>query len=271
MEASAQTAAASPTRAGPGAATLYVIPGSHACKTGMLLLEHKGIPYRTVELITGLHPQLVRLHGFRGTREPLRTVDGKPTRMSAMMDRFGTVPAVAIGGERVQRNREIARYLDELVPDPPLFPPDPELRQRVEEAERFGDEHLQMAARRIVMVAGARNPDELAGRGAGGRLGALLSSSDAYRRVMSTVAARAVFKAGGDAEGRVMAELPPMLDRVDGWVADGTLNGDELNVADLVIAPSLALLDYRLDLREELRARPSFALLERVLPEPAAG
>jgi hypothetical protein len=33
-----------------------------------------------------------------------------------------------------------------------------------------------------------------------------------------------------------------------------------------MIAPSLALLDYRLDLRRELRARPSFALVERLLP-----
>ena len=83
------------------------------------------------------------------------------------------------------------------------------------------------------------------------------------------MAARTVFKAGGDAEPRLLAELPAMLDRVDGWVADGTLNGEQLNVADLVIAPSLALLDYRLDLRDELRERPSFALVERVLPEPA--
>ncbi len=269
MQASAQSAVAGSTRAPVGEATLYVIPGSHACRTGMLLLEHKGIPYRTVELLTGLHPQLVRLHGFRGTPEPLRMVDGKPTRMSAMMDRFGTVPAVAIGSERIQRNTEIARYLEELVPEPPLFPADPVLRRHVEEAERFGDETLQMAARRIGMVAGSRSPDELAGRGAGGRMGALLSDSATYRRVIATVAARTVFKAGGEAEPRLLAELPAMLDRVDGWVADGTLNGEQLYVADLVIAPSLALLDYRLDLRDELRERPSFALVERVLPEPA--
>jgi hypothetical protein len=61
-----------------------------------------------------------------------------------------------------------------------------------------------------------------------------------------------------------------MLDRIDGWVAEGVLNAERLNAADLVIAPSLALLDYRLDLREQLRPRPCFALVERLLPEPAA-
>ena len=37
-------------------AKLYVILGSHACRTGMLLLEHKGIAYERVELPTGMHP-----------------------------------------------------------------------------------------------------------------------------------------------------------------------------------------------------------------------
>ena len=50
---------ASPTK-------LYVILGSHACRTGMLMLEHKGIEYERVELPTGLHPFLLPLRGFRG-------------------------------------------------------------------------------------------------------------------------------------------------------------------------------------------------------------
>ena len=267
MAATGDTAAAAPGRIGD--ATLYVIPGSHACKTGMLLLEHKGIPYRTVELFTGMHPQLVRLHGFRGTPEPLRMVDGKPTRMSALMDRFGTVPALRIGGERVQRNMEIARHLESLQPEPPLFPEDPVLRAKVQAAERWGDEELQMAARRLVLIAGARNPADLHARGGEGRLGALLSGSALHRRAIANVAARTVFAAGGEKEREQIAALPAMLDRIDAFVAEGALNGERLYMADYVIAPSLALLDYRLDLRGELRARPAFALVERVLPEPA--
>ena len=48
----------------------------------------------------------------------------------------------------------------------------------------------------------------------------------------------------------------------------GVLNGTSLNAADFMIAPSLALIAYRLDLRAEIEARPAGALLERVLPEP---
>jgi glutathione S-transferase len=256
------------TRAAHGTAKLYVIPGSHACKTGMLLLDHKSIPYTVVELPTGLHPQLVRLHGFSGSRGAMRLVDGRPTRMSALMDRFGTVPAMRIGDERVQRNMDIARYLEQLQPEPPLFPEDPVLRSNVEEAERWGDDELQMASRRIVLAAGARDPGELHARGSEGRLGGLLAGNTLHRRVMAQVAT-GVFDVRGDKDAELVAALPPMLDRIDAWVEEGVLGGEQLYVADLVIAPSLALLDYRLDLRDELRSRPSFALVERVLPEPA--
>lgn len=256
--------------AGVGApATLYVIPGSHACRTGMLLLEHKGIPYRTVELMTGPHPQLVRMRGFAGSRKPLRMIDGRPTRMSAAMDRMGTVPALRIGEERVQRNMEIARFLERRQPEPPLFPEDPDRRAAVEEAERWGDEPLQMAARRIVLAAGARSLDELARRGGSGRLGALLANNEPQRMIAARIATRVAFRVGGGKDRELIAALPPMLDRVDGWIEAGVLNGERLNVADLTIAPSLALLDYRLDLREQLRGRPCYALMERVLPWPS--
>ena len=58
-----------------------------------------------------------------------------------------------------------------------------------------------------------------------------------------------------------------MLDRVDELIADGVLNGEHLNCADFQIATSLALVDYRLDVREQLRPRPAARLMERVLPE----
>jgi glutathione S-transferase len=269
LEAMGTTSEQAAARAGgdtAGRATLYVIPGSHACRTGMLLLEHKSIPYRVVELPTGLHPQLVRLRGFPGSREPKRMVDGRPTRMSALMDRMGTVPALAIGGARVQRNSEIARHLEAIRPEPPLFPADPAHRAAVEQAEAFGDEPLQMIARRLVLSA---PPELVADRGGSGRLGALLARNALQRRLMATVAGRTTFKTGGDTGARLRRELPAMLDRVDAWVAGGVLNSEDLFVADYAIAPSLALLDYRLDLREELRARPGFALVERLLPEPA--
>ena len=95
-------------------ATLYVIPGSHACRTAMLMLDHKAIAYRRVELITGMHPFAVRMLGFAGHREPIRTVDGRTHMALAMIDRAGTVPALRHGAERIQANIEIAQAHAEL-------------------------------------------------------------------------------------------------------------------------------------------------------------
>jgi hypothetical protein len=40
--------------------TLYVIPGSHACRAAMLMLERKQVPYRRVDIVTLVHPLVVR-------------------------------------------------------------------------------------------------------------------------------------------------------------------------------------------------------------------
>jgi len=269
MAAAGESAAGRAEGAALGEGTLYVIPGSHACAAAKLMLERKGIGYRTVELPTGLHPQLVRLRGFAGSSEPMRMVDGRPTRMTAMLDRFGTVPALSLGSEKVQRNPQIARFLDRIAPAPALFPVDPEQRAAVEDAESWGDEPLQMFARRLVIAASARDLGEMSERGAAGRLGALLAGNAPQRMLAAKIAARTTFRANADAERRLLAELPAMLDRADGYLAAGVIGGEEPNVADLMIAPSLALLDYRLDIRDQVRARPAFDVVERLLPEPA--
>lgn len=248
-----------------GEATLYVIHGSHACAAAKLMLQHKRIGYRTVALPTGLHPQLIRMRGFPGSREPMRMVDGSPTRMSALLDRFGTVPALRLGSDRVQRNHEIARYLDRLMPELPLFPTDPAERASVEDAEAWGDEPLQMLARRIVLACPL---DGLSARGGHGRLGALLATNDLQRNIGAKLASRTTFRVNADTERRQLAQLPAALDHADELCAKGVIGGEQPNVADMMIAPSLALLDYRLDLRDQLRARPAFALVERLLPEP---
>ena len=60
-----------------------------------------------------------------------------------------------------------------------------------------------------------------------------------------------------------------MLDRVDAWIGDGVLGGAQLNVADLMVAPSLALILYRPDVMPMFEGRPALELVDRLLPEPA--
>jgi glutathione S-transferase len=42
------------------------------------------------------------------------------------------VPALKLNGTKIQGSREIARELDHIQPDPPLYPADPEKRGKVE-------------------------------------------------------------------------------------------------------------------------------------------
>ena len=76
------------------------------------------------------------------------------------------------------------------------------------------------------------------------------------------------FRANQTDELQLLDELPEMLDKVDAWIAAGVLDGETLNAADFVIAPSLALLSYRRDVRPQIEPRPAAALVDRLLPEP---
>jgi glutathione S-transferase len=251
-------------------AKLYVILGSHACRTAMLMMEHKGIPYERKELPTGLHPFLLRLRGFSGNPAPFRRFGDRVHRMLGMADRFGTVPALRFNGQRVKTNRGIARFIEQLKPEPPLFPADPEARRAVEEAERWGDELFQMAARRLALTQARRGREGLVGRGEDGRLGTLLFRQWPLRLIGTRLIALFIFGANSRAEEELRAALPAQLDRIDAWIEAGVLNGEQLNAADFMIAPSLALLTYLTEIRTEIERRPSLALIDRLLPDPAA-
>jgi glutathione S-transferase len=225
-------------------ATLYAIPGSHAVRTGELMLEHKGIEVRRVNLPPGPHRVIVRVLGFKGDR----------------------VPAVKFAdGRRAQGTRELPRVLDELVPEPRLVPDDP----RALEAERWADDVLQQWARRMVASAGARDPDALAGRGAGGRLGPLLTRHDRTRRIVGRLVLVA-FRATKEQLRDDRARSGEIFDRVDAWIEEGVLNGEQLRSPDFAVASSLALVEYIVALQPELRRRPAMALIERVFSRSAA-
>ncbi len=248
--------------------TLYVIPGSHACRSGMLMLQHKQLPYRRVDIVTLMHPLAVRLCGFDAGGQT-RTAGGRRTFGLRLGDRLGTVPALAANGDRISTNHGIARFLDERHPQPPLFPADPEQRAAVEEAERWANETLQMAARRIVGAAIVRDPAAFSRSTGDGRLGYLLYKRALTRRLIGPRILRGVFAAGPSAERDPVADLPAMLDRIDAWIGDGVLGAEQPNAADLMVAPSLALILYRPDAEPMFDGRPALELVDRLLPAPA--
>jgi glutathione S-transferase len=225
---------------------LYVIRGSHACRTAALMFAHKGVDYDAVRLPTATQPIVLAALGFPGaTRRRL------------------TVPALRDGGTRLVGNRAIARHLDARQPDPPLLPADPQARAAVEEAERWADEEFQMASRRLVLALALHGREAMAAA-RDGPLGPLLYGNETARRLGGRVIAR-FFRVNPRSEARLLARLPAQLDRIDAWIADGTLNGERLNVADFMVVPCLALLTYRPDLRAEIERRPAWRLVSRVL------
>jgi glutathione S-transferase len=207
----------------------------------MLMLEHKGLSWKTSELPAGAQVLAMRPLGFPGR----------------------TVLALKLNGVRVQTNRRIARFLDELQPDPPLLPCD--RREEIEAAERLADEVIQPVARRLVLAAGRRDLSSIDGEGETERLGPLLAYTRRRRARVMRIAAR-YFGITDETEALDLDALPCLLDEVDAWIAVGVLNGRELSAADFQIAPSICLLASRLDLREEVEARPAWTLVNRVIP-----
>src|SRR5918999_3262733 len=182
---------------------LYVIPGSHACRSAMLALEHKHVPYRRVDILTLMHPLVARLHGFDAGGQT-RAAGGRRTFGLRLGDRLGTVPALAADGQRISTNHGIARFMDERHPEPPLFPADPRQRAAVEEAERWANETLQMAARRILGGAVARDPAAFSRSAADGRMGPLLYRRAVARRLLIPLIGRLVFAAGAATERELL-------------------------------------------------------------------
>ena len=249
---------------------LYVIPGSHACRSAILMLDHKRVQYRRVDVLTLTHPVRARLHGFSAGGQK-RVTGARRTLGVRLGDMLGTVPALDADGRKVSTNHGIARFLDEHHPDPPLLPDDPDERRAVEEAERWANEVLQMAARRLPAGALIRDPAGMARSSGDGRMGYLLYRSELARRLINPLILRVAFNVDRSTDAELLPELPGMLDRIDRWIEEGVLGREQLNVADFRVAPSRALMLSRSDLYPYFEGRPALDLVDRLLPEPGPG
>jgi len=224
-------------------ARLYVIPGSHPSAAAALMLEHKGIAFKRTDLMPVVSKGVLRLVGFPGI----------------------TVPALKIDGDKIQGSRPIARELERLRPEPPLFPADADKRAKVEAAERLGDEELQQPIRQLLWWGFKRDRAPLKSYSEGAKLGVPIDL--AVKTGAPLVALSARFNEASDENARAaLQKLPPLLDKVDAWIEDGTLNGEQLNAADFQIAPSIALAMTLDDIRPAIENRPAAALAKRVVP-----
>jgi glutathione S-transferase len=218
-------------------AKLYALPASHPCAAVEAALNLKKIAFDRVDL-PPMSQMLVGPLRYGGT----------------------TVPGMRIDGERLVGSRTIMRRLDKLQPDPPLLPPPGDAGYaRVLEAERWGDEVLQPVPRRIIDVAFLRMP-----RAMESYIGdAKLPLPRALIRPSLPLTARLMAgkNHARDATARAdIAALSGQLDRVDGWIADGLIGGDEPNAADLQIGSTIRLLLTIGDVRPLIADRPAAGL-----------
>jgi glutathione S-transferase len=234
--------------AGDQQATLYVIPGSHPGMAARRMLEMKGIPYKRVDLMPVV---------ARGALKALRFPSN-------------TVPSLRLDGEKLSGSRNISRRLDQARPEPALFPADPEQRAKVEDAERWGDEVLQSVPRTLLWEAFTKRRSAMHGFQEGAK-------SPKLPKPVVIAASYAVLpierRMNGVSDATVRADLaalPGLLDQVDAYIADGVLDGEQPNAADLQIAPTIRLLYAMDDVRPLIAGRPAEAFAFRWLDRPVA-
>jgi glutathione S-transferase len=224
---------------------LFVLPGSHPCAAVEVALRRKGLPFQQVNLLpmvqVGLGPLL-----YGGS----------------------TVPGMRLDGERLVGSRTIMRRLDALAPDPPLLPADPAARERVLEAERWGDEVFQSVPRRILDAGFLRDPGTMESYAGDTKL----PLPRAVLRPALPLTAKLMARrnhAEDDLVRADLAALPGHLDKIDVWIAEGLLGGEEPSAADLQIGSTIRLLETLGDVRPLIESHPA-AALTRYFP-PMAG
>jgi glutathione S-transferase len=212
---------------------LYVVHGSHPCAAVQRALEIKSLQYTLVELPPPLHVPLQRA-------------------------KFGgrTVPAVVLEtGEKLSGSRAIMRRLEAIAPTPALYPDGPD-RHDVLRAEEWGDQVFQPLGRRLLWAAFASAPAAMNGYQDGARRPLPVPAL----RLAAPVVIRIERRLNDASDAEVRADLRALdrhLDRIDGWVRDGVLGGDQPNAADLQIGATTRLLLTIGDVAARIATRPA--------------
>lgn len=220
--------------------TLHVLPPSHPCMTARVALQQKGLDFEEVALTPGKHvEEMAAIYGEGRT----------------------TVPGLLVGDEPVHGTRAITARLEELVPEPPLFPAP--IADAVRDAEAWGDEELQDLGRRLPWGAMHFRPEALGTFGGGGPLDP--AGTDFAMKVV-----KASWRYHGITCAKLaedLAGLPAKLDHIAVLAAAGTIGGEQANAADLQIGATIRILATIEDLAPLLADHPGLAIAHRWFPD----
>jgi glutathione S-transferase len=170
---------------------IHSVPGSPYGRAALMALEEKGAAYRFLAVKPGT----------------LRT----PEHLA--LNPFGRIPVLDHAGFRLYECQAILRYLDRILPQPPLTPSDPQAAARMDQLLNINDWYLFQGVANVIAFQ----------RIVGPRLMGLTPDESAIAACMPK--AHAVFDA--------LAEL--LGDKL-------FFVGDTLSLADILLAPQLEFL-----------------------------
>ena len=171
---------------------VHTIPGSPFARAVLATLEEKGATYRLAAIQPGTLKSDAHL-----ARHP-----------------FGRMPVLGHGDFELYETQAILRYLDRVLPTPPLTPADPKLAARMDQAMSVNDWYLFQGVANVIAFQ----------RVVGPRIMGLTPDEALIAEAMPK--ARAVF-----------AELERLLGD------QAFFAGDALSLADLQLAPQIDFFD----------------------------
>jgi glutathione S-transferase len=222
-------------------AKLVGVPGSHPCVSAELMLGYKGVSFERLDLPNMSHKAMLPLLRHRGSTVPVMTLDGK----------------------RVSGTMKIARALDHLVPEPPLFAGAD--RATIEGAEAWADSVLQDGVRQMARYSVRVDPEAMASFLTAPVLKIPASTMRAILPAIKPVVLLQM-RTKEETARTCLEALPAQLDRVDALLAEGVIGGERPNAADFQIAPSVRLMLTFDQLRPHIDARPAGGYARKLVP-----
>ncbi|MDQ2621739.1 MAG: glutathione S-transferase [Actinomycetota bacterium] len=219
---------------------LHVLPPSHPCMTAKAALELKGLEFEEVNFEMGKHSDQAEAIYGEGNR---------------------TVPGMLVDGEPVHGSTAILERLDRLVPENPLYPE--AIGKEVRAAELWADGHLQDLGRRLPWGALHFRPESMGTFGGGDALDPA-GTDFAMKFIRST------WKFHGITASRLAEDLstvPEMIERIEGFAADGLIDRDLPTAADLQIGSTIRVLLTVGDLHPAFEGSAAERIARRHFPD----
>ncbi|HEY1690363.1 MAG TPA: glutathione S-transferase family protein [Solirubrobacteraceae bacterium] len=172
--------------------------------------------------------------------------------------RSGTLPILAIDGQRFTDSTAIIAALEERFPDPPLYPAEPRERERALELEDFFDRRLGPTIRRLVWHELRRDPERLSAVAAQAAPAFSNRTATPYARLLAAGTSLRYGAGSERAAQQATSKVLAVLDRLETELGDNKyLVGDRFSVADLTAASLLYPLALPAQAPKQIKEMPA--------------